>query len=155
MVKAYLDVLESFSGGRIVELGIGSGSSLALAALVTSPKKLVAIELDDNRVEALDELLRELDLTHVIRPHYGADQANRSGLRAIVDEEFADEPLDLVIDDAPHRLEESRSSFETLFPRLRPGGLFLLEDWNYQHRLSWGASKADDPQVGEYRTPPG
>jgi SAM-dependent methyltransferase len=144
MVEAYLDVLDSFQGGRIVELGIGSGGSVALAALVTSPMKLVAVELDENRVEALDQLLRDLNLTTRIRPHYGVDQANRTGLGAIIDEEFADQPLDLVIDDASHRLDETRSSFESLFPRLRPGGLFLLEDWNYQHRLSWCAATTDD-----------
>ena len=36
----------------------------------------------------------------VVRPHYGVDQADRATLRAIVEEEFGDEPLDLVVDDA-------------------------------------------------------
>jgi len=39
-----------------------------------------------------------------------------------------------VIDDASHRLEPTRASLETLFPRLREGGLFLIEDWRWQIR---------------------
>jgi len=64
------------------------------------------------------------------------DQADRDRVGAIMDEEFPGGPLDLVIDDASHLLAESRLSFESLFPRLRPGGLFVIEDWNGKHLLS-------------------
>jgi predicted O-methyltransferase YrrM len=135
-VEDYVQLLDSFPDARIVELGIAQAGSAALTALVAIPRKLVAVELDETRVDALDELIREFDLEQRIRPHYGVDQADRTRLRAIIDDEFGDEPLDLVIDDASHRLGETRSSFETLFPRLRPGGLFLIEDWNHQHLFS-------------------
>ena len=39
------------------------------------------------------------------------------------------EPLDLVIDDASHLYGPTMASFEVLFPRLRPGGLYVIEDW--------------------------
>ena len=48
-------------------------------------------------------------------------------------DEFGGEPLDLVIDDASHVLGPTRSSFESLFPHLRPGGTYLIEDWNSAH----------------------
>jgi hypothetical protein len=51
-------------------------------------------------------------------------------------------PLDLVIDDASHRLRETISSFEVLFPLLRPGGLFLLEDWDWQHLIAREVARA-------------
>ena len=41
--------------------------------------------------------------------------------------------LDLVIDDASHLLPETTASFNVLFPRLRAGGLFVIEDWSWQH----------------------
>ena len=59
-------------------------------------------------------------------------------MRGIVDEEFDGAPLDLVIDDASHRLEPTRASFDMLFPRLRPGGLYIIEDWNCDH--NWAAA---------------
>ncbi len=43
------------------------------------------------------------------------------------------EPIDVVIDDASHLYEPTRASFETLFPLLRPGGLYLIEDWQWSY----------------------
>jgi SAM-dependent methyltransferase len=40
-------------------------------------------------------------------------------------------PLDLVFDDASHFYRFSKVSFETLFPLLRPGGLYVIEDWSW------------------------
>jgi SAM-dependent methyltransferase len=146
LVEDYVAVLEGFQGGNIVELGIAEGGSVALTALVAVPRKLVGLELDENRVRALDELIEERGLVDRVRPYYGVDQADRARLRAIIDDEFADGQLDLVVDDASHRLAQTRASFETLFPRLRPGGLFLIEDWNHQHLWSrWLAAALADP----------
>jgi predicted O-methyltransferase YrrM len=132
-IEAYLEMVERFQDENFVELGIASGGSPALTALVAPPRKLVAIDLETERVAALDELIAERGLGERVRLHYGVDQADRERLVAILDDEFGDQPLGLVIDDASHRLDETRASFETLFPRLRPGGLFVIEDWNHEH----------------------
>lgn len=154
LVEEYLDLLDGFPKANVVELGIGDGGSVALTALLTEPKRLVAIELNPHRVEALDELIGDLGLSERVRLHYGVDQADRTRLGTIVEDEFAGEPLDLVIDDASHSLEETRASFETLFPRLRPEGQLLIEDWNHQHLLSRGIAEAlarpDRPGLAEF-----
>ena len=41
-----------------------------------------------------------------------------------------------MIDDASHLYVETKASFEELFPRLRPGGLFIIEDWASGHVMS-------------------
>jgi hypothetical protein len=152
-VEEYLDLLENFRHTDVVELGIRAGGSAALTTLVARPRKLVAIDLLANRVEALDELTRRLALGERLRPYYGVDQADRAQVRAIIDDEFGDGPLDLVIDDASHRLEATRASFETLFPRLRAGGIYLIEDWNKQ-KLSRALGEAladpDSPAAVEF-----
>jgi predicted O-methyltransferase YrrM len=140
LVEDYLAVFDDFPDANMVELGIMDGGSVALAALAATPAKLVALELDEERVAALDDLLGRLGLTERIRPYYGVNQADRTRLRAVMDDEFGDQQLDLVVDDASHLLNETRASFETLFPRLRPGGLFLIEDWNWQHRMAMAAA---------------
>jgi predicted O-methyltransferase YrrM len=150
MVEEYLDIVQPFRGDNVVELGIASGGSVALTALVAPPRKLVAIDLDPDRVQPLDELIAERGFGERVRLYYGVDQGDRARLAKIVEDEFGDEPLGLVIDDASHLLPETRASFETLFPRLRPGGLFVIEDWNHEHRLSrgFGALLADqDPEL--------
>ncbi len=50
-----------------------------------------------------------------------------------VQENFGDQPLDLVIDDCSHMYEMTKSSLNTLLPRLREGGLYVIEDWGWAH----------------------
>jgi predicted O-methyltransferase YrrM len=135
LVEATVDLIHTSQAGRIVELGIASGGSTALLGL-THPHKLVAIEKDETPVDALTDLVASRSLS--VRPYFGVDQGDRERLAAIVAEEFGATPLDLVIDDASHRLAETRASFETLFPRLRPGGIYVIEDWNWQLRFTYG-----------------
>jgi hypothetical protein len=37
--------------------------------------------------------------------------------------------LDFVVDDASHFYQPSRATFECLFPKVRPDGLYIIEDW--------------------------
>jgi hypothetical protein len=37
------------------------------------------------------------------------------------------------VDDASHAYAETKASFNAAFPRLRPGGLFVIEDWGWAH----------------------
>lgn len=131
MVPPYEAIISELHPARVMELGIRHGGSTALLYELTKSdlSRLVAIELDADRAEALDRFIRDHELDDVIRPHYGVDQADRSRLAELVDEEFGGEPLDLVVDDASHLYDPTVASFETLFPRLRPGGLYIIEDW--------------------------
>jgi predicted O-methyltransferase YrrM len=115
----------------IVELGIARGGSTALLAVLAKPTTLVAIELG-HEPPGLGEFLRRRGIDGQVSCHYGIDQADPV-VGEIVDTELGGEPLDLVIDDASHLLAETRASFEMLFPRLRPGGLYVVEDWAAHH----------------------
>jgi predicted O-methyltransferase YrrM len=133
LVERYRQLCDQFKGGSIFELGIAEGGSTALMALLAEPRRLVAVDLEREPLAALDEFIGRRSLGDVVRPHYGVDQADREHLGAVAEAELGGEPIDLVIDDCSHQLAETRSSFETLFPRLRPGGLFVIEDWNGDH----------------------
>ena len=50
--------------------------------------------------------------------------------------------LDLVVDDASHTYEETKASFEILFPLLQPGGIYLIEDWSWAHTPHYQAPDA-------------
>jgi len=148
LLEDYADLWAGLRPRRVVELGIRRGGSTAMLSELGGAERIVSIELSPNRIEALDRYIDEQGVADVVRPHFGVDQADRARLRRIVDEEFAGQPLDLVIDDASHLYAESRASFEVLFPHLRPGGLYLLEDWRWQHIFGAGivaALEGDDP----------
>jgi predicted O-methyltransferase YrrM len=133
LVVAYLDLLADLRPATIVELGVFQGGSCALLALAARPGMLVAVELDEERVPALDALVAARGLGDRIHVHHGVDQADATTLGRVVDHHLAGRPLDLVVDDASHLVVPTRASFNVLFPRLRPGGVYIIEDWAWAH----------------------
>jgi predicted O-methyltransferase YrrM len=133
LVERYMVLLEDLRPRRIVELGIFQGGSTALIGLLTRPEKLVAVERSPERIVALDQVVERHDLAGRVVAEYGIDQADTAALLQLIDREFDDEPLDLVIDDASHLVEPTEASFNVLFPRLRAGGLYVVEDWSWAH----------------------
>jgi predicted O-methyltransferase YrrM len=129
LLELYVDLAAGFQGAAIVELGIAAGGGTALLALLAEPRALIACELDVEPVAALTSFIDARGLESVVMPHYGVDQADRQRLAGIIDSAIPEQRLDLVIDDASHLYEPTRASFEVLFPRLRPGGLYIIEDW--------------------------
>ncbi len=139
MVAAYRDLLAPFDRPNVIEIGIAQGGSVALLALLAEPARLVALELADTPVDALAATLHEHGLAERVSTHYGVDQSDRRRVREIVDGEFGPAAaLDVVIDDASHEYLPTLASFELLFPRLRPGGIYVIEDWRYHHELHGG-----------------
>jgi hypothetical protein len=69
----------------------------------------------------------------VVRTFGEVDQTDRPRLAEIVEAEFEGAALDLVVDDCSHLYEPTRASFNELFPRLRPGGAYVIEDWRWAH----------------------
>jgi predicted methyltransferase len=92
-------------------------------------------------------LQNRFEAEHNIKTYWGANQGNSTRLREIVHTEFQ-ESLDLVIDDASHMYALTKKSFETLFPLLRPGGLYIIEDWRggigrrFRHQTTHGLTKS-------------
>ena len=150
LVHSTLRLLAAEEPRRIVEFGIASGGSTALLALAARPERMVACELAPERVVPLDRVLARAGLTESVVCHYGVDQGERDGLGPILDDALGDAAIDLVVDDASHRLIETRACFETEFPRLRPGGVYVIEDWCWQSRLAHAVAHPDRPRP----TPP-
>jgi predicted O-methyltransferase YrrM len=147
LVERYKAICGRARGGNIVELGIAEGGSTALLALWAAPAKLVAVDLESRRLEALDEFIEQRGLGERVSAHYGVDQADGRRLQEIVIGEFGDAELDLVIDDASHHFGPTRASFEALFPYVREGGVYLIEDWDADVAMAEAVARAlGDPE---------
>ena len=146
LIDDLLKIRETTHIERIVDLGIFKGGSMALYALLFDPVKLVGIEYATDVVAPLRDFIDRHALTETVRPYYGVNQADDARVRSIVEAEFAGAHIDLIVDDASHYYFETRASFNTLFPYLRPGGLYILEDWGWAHWQGdlWQKSKAFD-----------
>lgn len=125
---------EKFNVQNIFELGLWDGGSVAFWFEHFQPKKHVGIDLqqrEDSRY--FSKYINSRGLNNRIKTYWNTNQADSLRLKEIVQHEFGNEPLDLVIDDASHLYEPTKVSFETLFPLLCAGGLYIIEDWAWWH----------------------
>ena len=113
---------------KILELGVYQGGSFVFLDQLLKPSRIAGIEISNVPIPGLDKYVAE-NGDHA-RLYYGTSQDDVARLRTIVDEDFGGE-LDLVVDDASHLYELTKASFTTLFPLVRPGGLYIIEDWSW------------------------
>lgn len=118
--------------GNVFELGFFQGGMPLLLADTVAPNKIVAIDRGVVGSE-IAHLLRRTGLDKKISLHQKVDQGDQKAIRSILDSEFGDEPLDLIIDDCSHEYEMAKRSFEATFGYLRAGAKFIIEDWGWAH----------------------
>jgi predicted O-methyltransferase YrrM len=153
LLRQYLDYFAAQQINNLFELGIWQGGSPLFYAMATDAKRVVALDLaGENPV--LNEIIAQHDLGDKLKLHFGVSQDNHWAVQQIIDNDFAGEPLDLVIDDASHLYWPSRTSFEIIFPRLREGGLYVIEDWQWAHiddpQYQGGATFGDEPALTNF-----
>jgi cephalosporin hydroxylase len=133
LLRQYLDFFAPHSIKNLLELGIWQGGSPLFYGLATDAEKVVALDINAPAPPALGEIIERYGLTEKVKLHFGVSQDDRAAVTAIIDDEFGDAPLDLVIDDASHNYERTKQCFEIVYPRLRRGGLYVIEDWQWAH----------------------
>ena len=134
----YLELAEEFKQCRMVEVGVDRGGSTSFFTKLFQPEALLAIELSEAPLPVLADFLAQHDPQGKINLQLGVNQADKVRVSELVNSTFADKPLDIVVDDASHLLQPTTATFEMLFPRLRPGGLYVIEDWSFRHLIERG-----------------
>jgi cephalosporin hydroxylase len=129
----YLKRRADFSPKHIIELGTYDGGSIVFWFELFKPQKHIGIDLEDRKDSPyFRKYLEENDLIGKITTYWNTDQTDKTTLREIVSDEL-NGYLDCVIDDASHLYQPTKTSFETLFPLMAPGGLYIIEDWAWGH----------------------
>ena len=136
--RVYEDLASGFSPRSILELGIFQGGSYVLLDKLFKPHRMSAVDIKPKPVAPLLEYVADKEGRFV---HFSTSQSDREVLEHIVWNELANE-LDLVVDDASHTYEQTKASFEILFPLLRPNGIYLIEDWSWAHHPNYQSSNA-------------
>lgn len=118
---------ESLSPKSILEIGVYQGESTKALSRRFPAAHIVAVDLK----------LREIDFSAHQNVHYiQCDQTDGARLRSICEDHFPD-GLDLVIEDASHIGHLSRLTFNFVFPYVRSGGLYIIEDWGTGYWDTW------------------
>jgi cephalosporin hydroxylase len=131
-LKKYDPILSSLPVSNVVEIGIAEGGSLLYFAHAFPHLKFVGIDLRAPNPKVLEHISR-LGLEKRIKLYYRVDQADEKQILRIIEENFGDEPLGAIIEDASHWYEPSRKTFEATFEKLAVGGQYCIEDWSWAH----------------------
>ena len=135
-VRSIDKTLERVRPKRMIEVGVLDGGSTIYWHHQYDLERFAAFDI----VAEAPHLTRYLErnkLTDAVRVHFGVTQTDREQLQAAIDGDFGREPVDAVIDDASHQYAETKVCFETIFPYLRPGGAYIIEDWAWGHVDDW------------------
>lgn len=112
---------------RLLELGVLKGGSLLLWRDYFERGVIAGLDLNPAHIE---------DPTGRIRLYRGGQQD--TALLDRIARECAPEGFDVIIDDCSHVGELARVSFWHLFERhLKPGGLYVIEDWGTGYWDFW------------------
>lgn len=109
-IEAFKALIDDLQPQRIVQVGAGGGA--AFLAQIAKPYRMVVCDLFPSA--EFDWFLDELDLRPSVTARYGPGAFD-------IDWELFGGPLDLVVDD-----EGTAATFDLLFPRLRPGGVYVV-----------------------------
>lgn len=107
--------------GKVLEVGIQEGYGLEMFQTLFPWGVVVGVDIND-RATWPEGTVRIV-----------ADQSDPE-LPALVGE-FA--PFDLIVDDASHRGALTRATFDLLWPLLRRGGYYVIEDWQVAFWPGW------------------
>lgn len=127
-------IKDKISLNNVVEIGMWDGGSAAFWNEILQPKKIVGIDiLETGGGDYFKKYIKKEGTKERLMTYWSTDQTNVNKLEEIVKTEFGNEKIDLVFDDASHMYWPSLISFNTLFPHLAKGGLYIIEDWAWGH----------------------
>jgi hypothetical protein len=97
---------------KILEIGILKGQSLRIFSEYFQNSHIFAVDIEDKKEFQSDRI-----------SIYQEDQSDVNFLNS-----FETEFFDIILDDGSHKLDHQQISFGHLFSKLKPGGIYILED---------------------------
>jgi SAM-dependent methyltransferase len=131
-LDSYYQALENMRVRNVLEFGILQGGSAVLFTLLLDLEKFVGVDISA-LADGIEPFLARDEIGQKIEFHFNVSQSDERPVREIIKREFDNRPIDLIIDDASHQYAHTKRTFEIAFPHLRPGGLYVIEDWGWPH----------------------
>lgn len=112
---------------KVLELGVHVGVSLKIFSSYFRNGTIVGLDVTDPGVDLSNFPNAVFEI---------GDQRNGDQLRAM-SSRYAPDGWDIIIDDASHHGSWSLLSYDALLPCLKPGGLYVVEDWRTGYWDDW------------------
>jgi hypothetical protein len=126
-----------FTRPTVLEIGVQHGGSLQMwRSYFGGRARIIGVDIDPRCLEVAD------GGTVII-----GDQSDRDFLRALAHEIG---PIDVVIDDGGHRMDQQINTFEELWPSVTDGGTFLVEDTHTSYWDEYGGGYRREGAFIEY-----
>lgn len=140
----YFDIyhrhFQSYRGKRIVvvEFGVSQGGSLQMWRQYFGKRaKIYGVDIDPRCANLGGRGTKVLI----------GDQSDRDFLRKVVAETG---PIDIVIEDGGHTMQQQIATFEEVYPAVKSDGVFLVEDVHTSYRANYGGVYRDPGTFIEY-----
>jgi len=131
VLERQIDFLTRLAPKNILEFGVFEGGSAIMWPAILGAR-YCGIDTRPGNPE-IRYWIERFNLQDKVSLNFGVSQSDAEKVPEIVQQFFGGEGVDLVIDDASHMYGPSRRSFEIVFPLLKPGAVYLIEDWNWAH----------------------
>lgn len=150
-INGYLEVLPQRDRyDDVLELGIMKGGSCVLFNELLKPARHMAVDIsqpESGLPQFTDYVAAQGRKFHAL---HRVSQDDDSTIASTYESAFATKAeFDLIVDDASHNYALSLASFNSLFPRMKVGGIYALEDWGWGH---WGG-RFQEGEHPEYKNP--
>ena len=130
---SYYDVYEQ----TLSDIGMTPRTILEIGVFKGESTKVLATCFPEAKIVALDLHIYDLDFSAFPNVSYlRCDQTDRAHLQQICQQHFPN-GIDLVIEDAAHVGIFAKMTMEAVFPFVRSGGLYVIEDWGTGYWDDW------------------
>jgi hypothetical protein len=125
--KAYTDMFEGYRDKdlKLLEIGISEGNSMKVWKEYFPKAELYGVDINS---ECTSELAK----------CFIGDQADDGFMKKIGEEHGK---FDIIIDDGGHHCHQHVKSFKTLFPYLKDGGYYVIEDLHTAYWSEYGGNR--------------
>ncbi len=110
----YEPYFTKYHNPKILEIGVYTGGSVKMMEEFFGSPTIIGVDIESKT---------QYDSQHI--KTLVADQANPKELLKVLDYE---KEFDIIIDDGGHTMEQQLVSIATMFPYVKSGGIYILED---------------------------